>query len=307
MKRFALLLAAVALLLISAGMAMAAPTTLWVKSTVHSCAFSPDDTIRVDVMLNSVNEFVDDAGFVLSYPADVVSFIRAERGALISAWPGFDVTVEPVVPPLLVIDASGPTALPVGSSGQFVRLVFMPLTCATPGKQSVEFCPGLRGDLVGAVPACGTVEIYPEETGHLGVETFYQTCGSALGDTVEIDVRIEGSSQDIDAAGLDIIYDPSKLEYVGHKRGNLTTGWEFFDAARVLTTIRVGGFTQTAIPSGTTGVFVTLRFLANCCAGNADSPLCAQTLVDDFAGMTSECGNVHCIALKTQHSSWGYI
>jgi hypothetical protein len=155
---------------------------------------------------------------------------------------------------------------------------------------------------------CGYIDVVPRAApGRLSVESLYHTCSNAAGDTIAVDVRVEESTSAIDAAGVDIPYDSGQLQYVGFKRGDLTAAWPFFDVALLPQRIRVGGFTTTSIPGGSTGVFVTLRFIMHCCGTATLTQLCMESLVDDFAGMTTGCGTLRCSALATQPSTWGYV
>lgn len=308
-----LLFAGVLLLLSNA--ALAAPTSMWLKSVYHYCSFAPDDTVRVEVMLNSVNDPIDDLTVAWYHYPDRTTFIRAERGALTASWSNWNTTYVQVGPgpnSQITVDATGP-AIPTGTSGHFATLVFVVKVCDTlgTGYHRVDLCfAQTLGDIEDIDERCGEIYVMltPPPPGRLIVQSLYQSCGSAQGDTVEINVRLETSPQAVDAAGLDIPFDPAQLEYVGFERGDLTAAWPFFDAAVLLnSTIRVGGFTQTPIPAGTSGSFVTLRFVVHCCGSSVNNQLCAQSLVDDFAGMNNQCGVVRCQPLATRSASWGHV
>jgi hypothetical protein len=294
---------AVACLLLASAAARA--TTVWIPPVVHDCAFAPDDTVRIEVMLNGIDDPIDDAGLKVGYDPSRLTFIRAERGALIAAWATFNVTPQAIE---VDIDAAGAVPVPNHISGQFAKLVFIATCCNSANTEVIPICPASTGDLANAVVLCGTATCVVGTPGGLTLGSIFHTCGSADGDTVEVAVRIEDSAEDIDAAGVDIMYNVFDLEYVGFKRGALTAAWPFFGVAEVLGGLRVGGFTSTAIPSGTSGVFAVLRFVVSCCGGPGSvTPLCAQSLVDDFATMDAGCGVVTCTPLATQASSWGYV
>jgi hypothetical protein len=280
-------------------------TLIWVTPAVHDCASATDDTVRVDVMFNGTDQPIDQAGLNIIYDSSRLTFIRAERGDLVAAWPTFSVIVA--APASIV--AIGGTEIPVHISGQFAKLVFVDQCCGLPSPQTISVCPGsLSFDLLGLPTACGDVRCIPAAPGSLTIESVAHTCSAAEADTIEIGVRVENAPQPIDAAGVDIPFNSSLLEYVGYRRGDLTQGWPFFDAANVSSVIRVGGFTSTPIPGGSTGVFVTLRFVLSCCGDvGTNSLLCAQVLVDDFAPLTAGCGQINCVALATRATSWGYI
>jgi hypothetical protein len=311
MKPLKILIVSAALVGLAAS-AGAAPTSVWLTSVTHTCETATDDTIRVDVMLNSTNDPVDLAGVGVSYYDDVLHFVRAERGTLIAGWPTFtvnDVLTGPGLTHQINIDAGSPTPIPVGVSGQFARLVFVTTGCEQPDHlYNLTLCfAQLWDDFQGIESSCGSIRINNPAAGLLSIGMAYQNCVSALGDTVEVDVRFDDLVDPVDAAGLDIIYNPAQLEYVGYKKGDLTASWTFFDAAKVLDRIRVGGFTQSQVPASSGGVFVTLRFLVHCCENGFIEWMTPAALVDDIAGMTKQSGFVSCVALKTKQSSWGYI
>ena len=143
--------------------------------------------------------------------------------------------------------------------------------------------------------------------GKLTVATVNHSCGAALEDTVEVAVSVEANLEAIDIGGFDFLFDPTQLEYVGHKRGGLTGLWAFFGATGFDGFVRVGGFNDIAIPPQSAGDFVILRFVPHCCETSGDGSLCLTTLVSDFFGMTVNCGSVTCVPLSTQPSSWGYV
>lgn len=300
------MLAGIGLLSLLAGNAAAGPTGVWVKSEVYDCVFATDDTVRVDVMLSSVNNPIDQAGLTISYNPFTslpLAFIRIERGTLTSGWTTFMAFDDGHN---LAIIASNATAIPPGSNGQFARLVFVNTNCAY--EHYAPVCPLTpSGDMAGAVLTCGSVHIVAPDYGSLTVESISHGCGDAAGDTIEVDVRVENAGAPIDAAGLDVSFDPAFLDYVGYERGDLTAAWPFFDAAEVIDVIRVGGFTQTPVDVGSTGIFVTLRFVVHCCDGGFNKLLCTEALVDDFVAMGTGCGTVQCVALRTRPSSWGYV
>jgi hypothetical protein len=301
--RFNLLILALAL--VSSAVATPAHALLlWVAPTIHDCAFATDDTVRVNVVLSSTGIFVDAGGFDVTYDSNKLGFIRAERGDLTASWPTFDVTSGANI----TISGAGPT-IPKDTAGSFATLIFVDKCCGFAATQNVQLCIVNRtGDLAFVPTQCGIVACIPNQPGSLTVETIYRTCVGASVDTVEVDVGVENPPQAIDAAGVDIAFNSTLLGYVGYRRGDLTQAWPFFDAVLNGSAVRVGGFTSTAVPAGTSGVFVTLRFVTTVAFGNgASSPLCSQLLVDDFAPLEPLCGAITCTPLRTQPSSWGYV
>lgn len=143
--------------------------------------------------------------------------------------------------------------------------------------------------------------------GKLIVSSHSHACGSAASDTVDVSVSIDATIEAVDMGGFDFLYDDNQLEYVGFRQGDLTNVWPFFNAVNWGNFVRVGGFTNIAVPAGMSGVFVILRFVPHCCESASDVPLCLTTLVSDFFGMSTTCGSIQCVTLSTQPSSWGYV
>jgi hypothetical protein len=121
-------------------------------------------------------------------------------------------------------------------------------------------------------------------------------CALGSSDTVTVNLNIEDSPFPIDAAGVDVTYDPGLLAFLSCEPGDLTAGWQQFDCADLGTSIRVGGFDLTAIPPGSYGVFARLTFLSNCCSQDSSEtlPLCALNLTDDLASLRPVCGELQC-------------
>jgi len=278
---------------------------LWITPAHHDCAFATSDTVRVDLMISNAGPAVGSGGCSITFDGSKLEFARAEKGNLTADWPVFNVVAGSPA----VISASGGTPIPQNATGTFARLYFVDKCCALASVQNIFVCPTAQtGDLAGFPTSCGIVECVPGSPGSLSVETIYLACLGATVDTVDVDVRVEGSPQAIDAAGVDIAFNSTLLGYAGYRRGDLTQAWPFFDAVLNGNAVRVGGFTSTAVPAGTSGVFVTLRFVPTAAFSNgASSPLCTQLLVDDFAPLEPMCGAITCIPLRTQPSSWGYV
>jgi hypothetical protein len=143
--------------------------------------------------------------------------------------------------------------------------------------------------------------------GKLIVSSHSHACGTAAGDTVEVSVSLDATIEAVDMGGFDFLYDSNRLEYAGFRQGSLTDVWPFFNAVNWGDFVRVGGFTNIAIPAGMSGEFVILRFVPHCCESASNVELCLTTLVSDFFGMSTACGSIQCVTLSTQPSSWGYV
>jgi hypothetical protein len=300
-----------------ASAASARQTVLWLESVSHDCTFAPDDTIRMNIRLDSNQIPVDQLGMALVYNSADFDVMRVDRGDLIAGWPGLTASVSDVTASQkqITISGGGP-AIPSGVSGYLATVVFVFKHCGPSlSTYHYQLCwTQLFGDFDESVQdvdeRCGYIDVFPtsSNTGRITVESLYHTCSSAEGDTVETGIRLEQTDTAVDAAGFDLPYAPSAaFEYVGFKRGDLTAAWPFFDVAVLPGIIRVGGFTSSAIPAGSTGVFVTLRFVMHCCGSTSSTTLCTLLLVDDFAGMTAVCGALNCTPLATRPANWGYV
>jgi len=303
------------ILIMLAGTAWAGQTILWLESTTHDCAFAPDDTIRMNIRLDSVNNPIDVIGMGIRHYWQDFDLIRVERGSLIASWPALQINISDGPVPSekqINIDGAGP-AIPAGVSGYLATLVYVFKSCGASTFHDQICWAQLWGDFDESVEdideRCGYIDVYPKSSapGRLAVESLYHTCSAVEADTIDVNVRLDQTTQDIDAAGVDLAYDAGILEYVGFKRGDLTAAWPFFDVAELPQKLRVGGFTSTAIPSGSSGVFVTLRFIMHCCGMTTVASVCTQSPVDDFAGIPPECGYARCAPLATHAVNWGYV
>jgi hypothetical protein len=316
MKTLKIALIAVSLTML-AHVAWSRQTILWLESVSHDCTFAPDDTIRMNIRLDSNQLPVDQIGMALVYNSGDFDLMRVENGSLLANWPELTASIVPAggATTQVTMSGGGP-AIPSEVSGYLATLVFVFKHCGPSlSTYHYQLCwTQLFGDFDESVQdvdeRCGYIDVFPKSsnTGRLTVQSLYHTCNDAAADTVEVGLRVEQTTQDIDAAGLDIPYNAQQAEYVGFKRGDLTATWPFIDVAALPGNIlRVGGFSANAIPAGTTGVFVTLRFVMHCCGSVAVTNLCTQSLVDDFAGMTTVCGALTCTPLATKPASWGYV
>jgi hypothetical protein len=315
MKTFKIAMIAASLVML-ATTAWTRPTILWLESVSHDCTFAPDDTIRLNIRLDANNLPVDTLGMAINLYTPDFTLIRVERGNLLAGWSNFHFGTSGSGGMQVNIEAGNPTPIPAGVSGYLATVVAVFNQCGPSLSQfHYTLCwAQLWGDFDESVQdvdeRCGYIDVFPKSpnTGRLTVASLYHTCNNAAADTVEADIRVEQTTQPIDAAGLDVPYvQGGLLEFVGIKRGDLTAAWPFLDAAVLPGKIRVGGFSATPIPAGATGVFVTLRFVMHCCGSTANASVCTTALVDDFVGMTTVCGTLTCTPLATRNASWGYV
>jgi hypothetical protein len=279
--------------------------TLWIPSVVHECAIAADDTVRIDLLLDDTAGPISGGSFQVSYDAALLTFVSAQRGALIATWADFQ---SAGLGSAVEITASGASAISAQSTGTFARLLFVTGCCGGAFIDHIALCIGaLSGDFAGLAVQCGTFRCIAGQPGSVTVATLFQSC-SGSPDTVEVAVRLEDTPGPVDAGGVDVAFDPARMAYVGYVRGDLTAGWQLFDAAHLGNVIRAGGFDLVPIPPGSTGTFVTLRFVIDCCSGfSPNVPLCPQAAVDDLAPFSTFCGSVTCMSVAARPATWGYV
>ncbi len=144
--------------------------------------------------------------------------------------------------------------------------------------------------------ATSSVWTFRTEVSWLVVSTDTVFCGTGP-DTVRIDINLEDCDLPIDAAGVDVLYDPSVLTYLYCERGDLTQDWQYFECSDQGTSVRVGGFDTTAIPRGSYGVLAGLYFLADCCGADStvSYDLVPVNLTDDVAQLHGVSGTYTCV------------
>ncbi len=105
------------------------------------------------------------------------------------------------------------------------------------------------------------------------------------GGTVHYAVRIDQTSDPVQAFGLDLAFDPSQVRYTGTwDRGELTKGFTTVGLNEVKKgQIRIGGFTGTdPIPEASSGNLAVLEFEV---LSSAPSSLSIVSRVDDLKDM----------------------
>jgi hypothetical protein len=139
--------------------------------------------------------------------------------------------------------------------------------------------------------ATGNVWSFTTEKSWLHVSSDSVYCGPGP-DTLCVIISVEDCDLPIDAAGVDITYDPSVLTYLHCGRGDLTQGWQYFDCADLGTSIRWGGFDLSAVPPGSWGALAELYFLVDCSAvdSTVSMNLVPVNLVDDLAQLHGKSG-----------------
>ncbi len=128
------------------------------------------------------------------------------------------------------------------------------------------------------------------------VNTITDYCSLDPSATVTVTVSIVNNASAIDAAGVDITYDPSVLAFQSCVPGVLTSTWQQFSSADQGTSIRIGGYDVTPIPQASSGTFAVLTFVSDCCnlAEPASFQMCPVNLTDDLSALAPACGAYSC-------------
>lgn len=121
-------------------------------------------------------------------------------------------------------------------------------------------------------------------------------CGLATTDTVLVDILVANSDYPIDTGGFDLAYDNAHLTYVGWAPGDLTQEWQNLSCSDLGSVIRVSGSDPTPIAVGSSGPFVQLTFLSDCCGIDSaiTSNLCPENTTDDLRSLWPVCGEFQC-------------
>jgi hypothetical protein len=147
------------------------------------------------------------------------------------------------------------------------------------------------GDVDGADTDCAapcTASIKPDEV------------NVAPGGDITLPIRIANAPNLVSSLGFEVTYDSSALTFTGSTRGDLTTGFDFFDANSTTPgTIVVGGFEAGSdnIAAGASGIVVNLNFTAEAsCTGNQCIEITITGLVDNISTWQTCPGKVCCIS-----------
>jgi len=128
------------------------------------------------------------------------------------------------------------------------------------------------------------------------VNTVTDYCALDSGPNVTVTVSLINNASAIDAAGVDVTYDPSVLTFQSCVPGDLTSGWQQFGHTDQGTSVRIGGYDVAPIPQGSAGTFAVLTFVSDCC--NLPEPasfqMCPVNMTDDLSSMAPACGSYTC-------------
>lgn len=126
-------------------------------------------------------------------------------------------------------------------------------------------------------------------------QTVSVSCDPSSGvtdDVIQVNVSIDGNTEEVSAFGFDFIYDTNVFQYESVSKGTLTAEWFAVDGNEITPgTITVGGFAGfVSIPPGSSGslAVINLRVTCNGCANCQDSQPCVDNYLDGIAGLTPE-------------------
>ena len=119
-------------------------------------------------------------------------------------------------------------------------------------------------------------------------------CGVVPNDTLTVDLGLIDSAVPTDAWGVDVTYDPSVMTFVGCENGALTAGWPDPACSNLGASIAVSGTNTTAIPVGSTGTLVRLRYIVDVCGLTepGGTTICAENLTEDIALVAPSCADL---------------
>lgn len=252
------------------------------------------ELVEVEVRLNDLTQAVDAFGFNVNYDAARLSFVRAERGELLSTF--FAAECRPDAAGTLVCSGGNNVAIPARQNGVLFRLFFN--ANGAIGDSSLLTIDALRDDLSG-ISACKNHVIYEgcDLLDCSGPSLYLAPTGGQLGDilseqrgdTLMVDVRVQQNPRAISAFGHRLRYNPDHLKFVDASSGNLTASFVAATARELQPgTLVCAGFGASAVPANSEGALLKLRFAVTANAGDS-SALKITDLVDDLEGLNVCC------------------
>ncbi|MEW6379513.1 MAG: cohesin domain-containing protein [bacterium] len=167
--------------------------------------------------------------------------------------------------------------------------------CPASSTQPAQICcPISTAQAAGSVLWChplvtGCTE---ESSGALDIEGAQGIAGGE----VKIPVRIQKAPTSVSALGFEVVYRPDILQYIGYEPGDLVTSFRLFQVNSIGTDrLIVGGASDKAIPKGTSGRLVWLKFKVIGDLEDGCYPLDLEKPIDDLVQFSKTGG---CICLK---------
>ena len=293
----------------------ASANSIWISSVAIQCATVPDDTVRVDVMLENNLEPIDGGTLYVSPWDYLYPFVGAERGDLIAGWTQFN-AYQQALGGGVTIEISNDTPIPPGTSGRLVRLKFLSSCCTQGGGYSSPFSTKLGIDGAGdfgppMVSVPGTVLCAMAKPGLLAIKSGFTTCEGALV-TTKVDVMLVNTTVPVDDLGFNLIWYNQSMTYLTYERGDLTADWDTFNPSPA--GLGFDGSNSEPIPAGTTGTLVTLVFQADCCTNGSEigygavaMQIIPQQIRGDLTSFSAEWGSWLCAPVAVRQSTWGQV
>jgi cohesin domain-containing protein len=115
---------------------------------------------------------------------------------------------------------------------------------------------------------------------------------AACGEALDIPITVSGAT-DLDAFGMVLHYDSTKLSYVSTTAGTATTDWAAVSGNETTPgQVTIGGFKGAGTAVSGTGELVVVTLTCDVCPSSSDLTL--SDLVDDVAGAPTTPGTATC-------------
>ncbi|MDZ7268604.1 MAG: hypothetical protein ONB48_12780 [candidate division KSB1 bacterium] len=260
-------------------------------ATIHT---RPDEMVTVDVRLQGFTRPVDAFAFNVNYPAARLTFVRAERGELLSGF--FAAECKPAGEGILACSGSNNVAIPAQRDGVLFRLYFT-AACAIGDSSHLTF-DALAQDVAGASGCRNSIVCIGCDLLDCNGPALYLAPGGGVpgnllteqhGDTLLLEVRVKQNVTPIAAFGHRLHYNPAHLKFVDARPGNLAAAFVAATARPLQPgTLICAGFGTTAVPANSEGALLALRFAVTASADDS-SALKITDLTDDLAGLNVCC------------------
>ncbi len=259
------------------------PTTdyLWIQDA-SGCR---DESIQIAISIENPDSPLNAFGFNLNYAPDMLSFVSCEKGELCSEWTY--IQCNETGPGIVRAGGFDDAGIPAGNMGNILILNFT-VNCESceEGDECLLYLDGLVDDIARWTAEDGTFTLVTDNV-------WVSDASGTAGEVIEIPVMIANPCTAPDALGFDLDFCPDMLEYENCQKGELTADWPYLLCSEIETgRLRVGGFGETSIGTGSQGSIVKLFFTVTCgeCVPGDDCIMPLSGLEDDIAGWTTAEG-----------------
>jgi hypothetical protein len=251
--------------------------------------------VPVHLLNNGVNP-IDAMGVDVTFDPNVLNYVGVQRGSLTIDWDVFDAAL--IAPGVVRVGGFNTEPIAIGQSGSIVVLEFLADCCANAGKQSRVCLANLADDLAFHSIQCGSVTCGEYSPGRVQPASPVRDCATASDDTVYVDVDVWNIPRTVRAAGIEVTFDDTHLQFVDALRGAFVSGWSQFAATLVpgyTNRIRIGGFDPGGTPPEANAPFARLRFVTACCGTGVNASLIhVVDITDDLVGAQKGYGIFTC-------------